>query len=60
MSYIRGDYYVWADDSHVHIWAHDGYDNWDGSVWNEGSGKEISELRPSGVASPLKLPMNLR
>ena len=55
MSYIRGDYYVWADDSHVHIWARDGYDNWDGSVWNEGSGERNPERRPSGVALPFEV-----
>ena len=54
MAYIRGDYYLWADDSSVHIWARDGYDNWDDSVWNESS-RGNGESRPSGVALPFEV-----
>jgi len=50
MSYIRGDHYIWADDSNVHFWARDGYDNWDNSVWNQGGDERNSESHPSGVA----------
>src|SRR3970040_1411579 len=46
---------IGADDSHVHVWARDGYDNWDGSVWNEGSGERNPERRPSGVSLPFEV-----
>lgn len=55
MSYIRGDYYVWADDVRLHIWARDGYDNWDDSVWNGGSRGGKADERPSGVAVPFEI-----
>lgn len=55
MSYIRGDYYLWRDDSRVHIWASDGYDDWDDSVWNESSGEATAETHPSGVAVPFEV-----
>lgn len=55
MAYTRGDYYLWSDDSRVHIWVRDGYDGWDDSVWNEGSGGGKGEVQPSGVAVPLQV-----
>jgi hypothetical protein len=57
MSYIRGDYYLWADDESVHVWARDGYDGWDDSVWNEGHRDAATgaEAHPSGVAVPLEI-----
>ena len=48
MSYMRGDIYIWADDSSVHMWARKGYDGWDEAGWNtpsQGNGA-------SGVALP--------
>jgi hypothetical protein len=33
MSYMRGDYYVWHDGDNVHLWAANGYDDWDNAVW---------------------------
>src|SRR5687767_6430699 len=34
MAYLRGDFYVWADDDdRVHIWSHDGADCWRESGW---------------------------
>jgi hypothetical protein len=54
MSYMRGDYYLWRDEERVHVWARDGYDFWDESVWNGAQGDEgESEALPSGVAIPL-------
>ena len=36
MSYLRGDYYLWADgEDRLHIWAADGGDHWQDSVWAE-------------------------
>ena len=52
MSYIRGDYYFWNDDSHVHIWARGGYDHWDDSGWNEDRDDNSGEVQPSGVMVP--------
>lgn len=56
MAYIRGDYYIWADESKVHVWARDGYDDWDKSVWNESAGRDRdagkTQTPPSGVAVP--------
>ena len=34
MAYMRGDYYLWTDESGLHLWAHDGYDNWDETSWH--------------------------
>lgn len=35
MAYMRGDYYLWDDESGLHIWAKDGYDGWDIAGWHE-------------------------
>ena len=35
MAYMRGDYYLWRDVSGLHLWAYDGYDNWDVAGWHE-------------------------
>ena len=32
---MRGDYYLWHDESGLHIWAKDGYDGWDIAGWHE-------------------------
>ncbi len=34
MAYMRGDYYLWDDESGLHIWAKDGYDGWDETGWH--------------------------
>jgi hypothetical protein len=33
MAFMRGDTYVWSDGDRVHLWASDGYDYWDDSIW---------------------------
>jgi hypothetical protein len=35
MAYMRGDYYLWHDQSGLHLWAYDGYDGWDVAGWHE-------------------------
>lgn len=35
MAYMRGDYYLWDDESGLHIWAYDGYDGWDEAGWHQ-------------------------
>lgn len=35
MAYMRGDYYLWDDESGLHLWAKDGYDGWDEAGWHE-------------------------
>ena len=35
MAYMRGDYYLWDDESGLHLWAKDGYDSWDKAGWHE-------------------------
>ena len=41
---MRGDTYIWHDWENVHLWAADGKDGWDQSVWYTGvTGKEPSE-----------------
>lgn len=54
MSYMRGRHYLWRDDERLHLWAADGYDGWDDSIWASGSGnsKGCGEHRASGVAIP--------
>lgn len=35
MSYMRGDHYLWTDEEgYLHIWAADGYDGWDDTIWH--------------------------
>ena len=34
MAYMRGDYYLWSDESSLHLWAYDGYDWWDEAGWH--------------------------
>jgi len=35
MAYMRGDCYLWDDESGLHLWAKDGYDSWDKAGWHE-------------------------
>jgi hypothetical protein len=55
MAYTRGDHYVWSDGERLHLWARDGYDGWDDSVWHEGDSGGRAEGGPSGVAVPERL-----
>lgn len=40
MSYMRGANYIWRGEDDVHIWAENGYDYWDDSVWFAGKSKK--------------------
>lgn len=55
MSYMRGDFYLWSDGERLHVWAVDGYDGWDDSIWAEGlrSDQKTAGERASGVALPM-------
>jgi hypothetical protein len=57
MAYIRGAHYIWDDGERVHVWAADGFDQWNDSVWFDGVRREASEredkAEPSGVAVSL-------
>ena len=55
MSYMRGRQYIWCDGERLHLWAADGYDGWDDSIWVRGaagSDKTCAKHRASGVAIP--------
>src|SRR5207247_491133 len=54
MAYMRGDTYVWSDGSRVHLWAHDGYDYWDDSIWAcaEDENRRDDRFAASGVCLP--------
>lgn len=57
MSYMRGRYYLWRDDTRLHIWAADGYDGWDDSVWAAApdQNREADGSRASGVSIPMEV-----
>lgn len=38
MAYLRGEIYVWRDDTGVHIWTAEGAENWRDSGWAEEHG----------------------
>ena len=48
MSYMRGDIYIWANGTHVHFWAREGYDGWDEAGWHDST----QATDASGVALP--------
>jgi hypothetical protein len=59
MSYLRGDYYFWADERRMHFWAVDGEDYWADSGWGEVAAARHAEAGgddtapgPSGVGLP--------
>lgn len=58
MSYVRGAHYLWSDGERIHLWAAEGYDGWDQSIWAEGHGVDVDAVAerpapsPSGVALP--------
>lgn len=33
MAYFRGDNYIWSDGERLHLWAANGYDAWDETIW---------------------------
>ena len=47
MAYMRGDYYLWTDESGLHLWAHDGYDGWDEAGWHRVDADEVDVVRPT-------------
>jgi hypothetical protein len=54
---MRGDFYLWSNGERLHLWAADGYDRWDDSIWAEGVRKdrEAGGEPASGVALPLDI-----
>lgn len=55
MAYTRGEVYIFATERHFHLWAANGADGWEESVW--ASGYPATDVvdgadRPSGVAIP--------
>lgn len=52
MAYMRGQTYLWRDESHLHVWVADGYDEWDQSGWGE-------HAKDTGTASGVNLPMEV-
>ena len=54
MSYMRGRHYVWCDGERLHLWAANGYDGWDDSIWASGFSNSNGRgaHRASGVAIP--------
>jgi hypothetical protein len=55
MAFMRGRYYLWSDATHLHVWADDGYDQWDQSVWAAAidGGDLPRESDPSGACVPI-------
>lgn len=55
MSYMRGDFYLWSDGERLHLWAANGHDSWDDSIWAHGvrNDRTGAGTRASGVALPL-------
>jgi len=49
MSYMRGEHYVWSDDSRLHVWVADGSDGWEHSGWAE----SYKDSNASGVSIPV-------
>jgi len=49
MAYMRGEIYIWANDTHIHFWACEGYDGWDKTGWHDSS---MRAKAASGVALP--------
>lgn len=54
MSYLRGNYYLWADgDNRLHVWAFDGADAWMDSGWaSDADGRLPNRQNASGVSVP--------
>ena len=44
MAYLRGDYYLWTDsEDRLHIWAANGQDGWDDTIWHRNEDGEVYE-----------------
>lgn len=44
MAYLRGECYIWNDESGFHFWAKDGYDGWDEADWaTDATGEKRAE-----------------
>jgi len=53
MSYMRGEFYLHADHENIYIWAADGYDHWDESIWADNVEHHGEDgWKPSGVKIP--------
>lgn len=55
MAYMRGDYYLWSDDTNqLHIWVADGYDGWDDTGWccGEDGNRSKGFEKAGGVCIP--------
>ena len=55
MAYLRGDYYLWADDAdRLHVWAFDGADAWADAGWAVGADgrHQAGYEQASGVSIP--------
>jgi hypothetical protein len=50
MAYMRGSTYLWHDQTHLHVWVANGYDEWDQSVWGD-------HVKDTGRASGVSLPV---
>ena len=57
MAFMRGDTYVWSDGDKVHLWASDGYDYWDDSIWAcaEDEIRREDKAAASGVGVPAEI-----
>jgi hypothetical protein len=55
MAYMRGDIYLWHDESGLHLWNADGNDGWDDSLWacsEEDGSRHPGYENASGVSIP--------
>ena len=50
MAYLRGEIYIWNDESNIHFWNKNGYDDWDESGWaSDGETQNAGYENASGV-----------
>ena len=65
MAYMRGDYYLWADEKNLHHWAYDGYDCWDEAGWHLVEDGEEEIVKPThlrggkNTASGVSIPQDV-
>lgn len=62
MAYMRGEYYLWDDESGLHLWAARGYDYWDESGWHRDDDGQIYEGHLSNrenTASGVSIPQEV-
>lgn len=57
MAYMRGEYYLWTDESGLHLWNADGYDGWDMTSWlrDENGERHPGMENASGVSIPQEI-----